>query len=291
MFEGITEFVAVAETSGFSSAAKKLGVSTSFVSRQISALEKRLGVQLFARTTRKIRLTPAGEDFYLRCRNIIDELQDAQQQLTGDSQSIEGRLRISLAGHFAECYLAPIIVDFVKQHPKLFVDLDFNSRNINLVDEGFDFAIRYGHLSDSSLVARKLTERKLIAAASKHYLQKFGEPIHPNELKRHQCLVTNLEHWRFIEAGKEFQVKVSPAWKSNNNNAILAACKAGLGIAYIPETSYQDSFQTSELMPVLEPFWLPSIPSWIIYPSRRFLPTRARKLIEYLIANISNKAW
>lgn len=286
MFEGIVEFVAVAETSGFSSAAKKLGVSTSHVSRQVLALEERLNVKLVARTTRKVSLTDAGHEYFMRCREIMNSLEESQQQLLGVNTQLEGRIRVSLAGDFSERIVAPLIAAFSQTYRNIVVELDFNSHNINLIDEGFDFAIRYGELEDANIIARKLTERRLVAAASPSYLQQYGTPQTLDDLKSHRSIIANKDSWTFHYNGQDQVVKVKNCWRSNNITAILTACQHGLGITYLPDTSYRHLMATGALTPILQDYCNKMVPTWIVYPNRRFLSGRARLLIDFLLAQI-----
>jgi len=186
-FDGIIEFVAVAETQGFTSAAKLLGCSTSHVSRQVGRLEKRLGAALLARSTRLVRLTDLGEAYYLQAKELTIGLEQAHEQITSQQYQLSGTLRVSGAGTFVEQFVAPALIEFAGEFPDLSIDLDFNSRMVNLLEDGIDFAIRYGTLSDSSLVARKLTDRSMVAVASPTYLAKHGTPVHPLELHSHRC--------------------------------------------------------------------------------------------------------
>jgi DNA-binding transcriptional LysR family regulator len=286
MFFAIEEFIAVGQAQNFSVAARQLGVSTSHVSRRINALEEKLGVRLVARTTRKVRLTDAGYEYYLRCVELREGLEEANQRVASQTAELEGRLRISAAGDFVERFVAPALAEFAKQHPKLIIDLDFNSRNLNLIDEGIDFAIRYGELSDSTLVARKLVERRLALAASQDFLDRYGLPKTPEDCTQLPCLIANSDHWRFATGDNVITVKANEAWRSNSARAVVAACEAGVGLAYLPETSYGDAFQTGKLQRVLPNFWLEGTPTWLVFPSRRFMPLRARRTVEFLLGRL-----
>jgi DNA-binding transcriptional LysR family regulator len=287
-FDGIIEFVSVAESQGFSTAAKQLGCSTSHVSRQISKLEKRLGCALFARTTRLVSLTPVGLSYYHQCRDLVIGLQQANEQVSTQQLKLEGTLRVSAAGTFAEQQVAPVLMEFALLHPALAIEVDFNTRKVNFIEDGVDFAIRYGKLEDSGLVARKLLAHSMMAVASQFYLEKYGYPKHPNELKNHSCIVSNNDHWLFEIDQQEQSIKVSGRWKSNNAHAVVNACEQGLGIAYMPQHNFLKSVEQDKLIPVLEPFWRKNSNSWVVYQNRRFLPLRARMAIEYLLKHFSN---
>jgi DNA-binding transcriptional LysR family regulator len=287
-FTGIIEFVTVAQSQGFSSAAKHLGCSTSHVSRQVAKLEERLGCALFARTTRLVSLTPTGLSYYHQCRDLVTGLQQANEQVSSQQLQLNGTLRVSAAGTFAEQYVAPVLIEFAQLHPELCIEMDFNSRKVNFVEDGIDFAIRYGKLEDSGLIARKLQIHPMMAVASKQYLQSFDLPTKPNDLKQHSCIISNNEHWLFDDNGIEENIKITGRWRSNNAHAVLKACEQGLGIAYMPQQNFLRSLKEGKLQPILEPFWRRDSHSWIVYQNRRFLPLRARLAIEYLLQHFAN---
>ncbi|WP_310620356.1 LysR family transcriptional regulator [Flexibacterium corallicola] len=282
-FEGITEFIAVAETHGFTSAAKRLSVSTSHVSRRIAELEARLGVTLVSRTTRSVRLTQAGQLYFERCIELVNGLEQANQLVTDEQIELSGVLRVSAAGEFAETHISPALVEFAAKHPKLKLQMHFSTRIVNFVEDRFDFAIRYGELSDSGLIARKLIDHEVVAAASPAYLEREGVPETPEQLRFHSCLVTNNNRWRFQRNNEMVTVSVNGSWRSNGVRSILHACTAGLGITYMPRTSYGKLLHDGTLKPVLEPYWRPAASTWIVYANRRYLPTRARAAIEFLL--------
>jgi len=282
-FEGIFEFVAVAESGGFSAAAKKLNCSTSHVSRQVSRLEARLGSRLLARTTRQISLTENGEFYYQQCKQLVTGLQQANEQLSQQQYQLSGTLRVSAAGGFAESYIAPALMEFAKQHPELNIEIDFNSRLVNFVEDGIDFAIRYGELNDSNLIARKLISRSMMVVASPEYLKTYGIPNHPNQLKSHRCIIANNDHWAFNIDETKQSVKVTGNWRSNNANVVREACEQGLGIAYMPESTFTESIEQQKLVPLLDSYCIKGATSWIVYQNKQFMPLRARLAIDFLI--------
>ena len=287
MFDGIEEFVAVGQTQGFSAAALKLGVSTSHVSRKVAQLEAKMGVALVARTTRSVKLTGAGEVYYQRCLGLINGLEEANQVVCGEQVELTGVLRVSGAGAFVERYIAPALMEFVAGHAKLMIEMDFNPRMSNLLEDGFDFALRYGvDLADSSLVARKLLSHQRVVAGSVEYLTKFGVPEHPSDLsrtlQRFPCVIGSQNLWRFNDGDEVLNVSVGGQWKSNNAQTLVEACEAGLGLAYLPMTSFGDAFDKAKLQPVLTRFCQPKSSSWIVYPNRQFLPAKARLAIDFL---------
>lgn len=287
-FDGIIEFVAVAESRGFSAAAKQLGCSTSHVSRQVARLEERLGCALLARSTRQVNLTENGTDYYHQCKELVIGLQQANEQVNQQQLQLNGTLRVSAAGGFAEHFVAPALMAFAQQHPQLTVEIDFNSRMVNFVEDEVDFAVRYGELADSSLIVRKLISRPMMAAASPEYLKQYGTPTHPNQLKNHSCIISNNDHWLFAVDGTQKSIRVRGRWRSNNANVVAHACEQGLGIAYMPKSTFNEGIKNDKLVAILEPFWGKGASSWIVYKNRHFQPLRARLAIDFLQAHFSN---
>lgn len=282
-FNGIIEFVAVAETQGFTSAARRLEVNVSHVSRKVAALEKALGVSLLARSTRKVRLTDAGQAYFLRCQQLVYGLQEANETVLDQQVELSGILKISAAGEFAEQHIAPVLMEFAQLHPLLEIDMNFDSQMVNFVDEAFDFSIRYGPMKDSNLIARKLTMRSLLAAASQDYLDEHGTPSHPSELVQHHCLMTNNNVWFFTEANKRLDIKLDARWRSNSGRSVVSACERGLGVAYTTRSSFGNALQHGNLVPILEPYWNRDIATWIVYANRQYLPAKARLAINFLL--------
>jgi len=290
VFEGVREFLAVAETNGFSAAARSLGVSVAHVSRRVSTLEDRLGVQLVARTTRRVRLTDAGREYHQRCAEIMQRLEETNQLVSGQMAEVEGLLRISVAGMFAEHHIVPALTGFAREHPKLAIEINFDTRYVNFVDENIDFAIRYGPVSDSSLIARKLADHMRIAVASPAYFDRHGHPHKPQDLRLHSCLVCGeYERWSFKTPQGHEDVRVSGNWRSNNEAAIVEACRNGMGIAYLQRENFGAAVNDGRLTPTLEAYWAKEFTSWIVYPNRKYLPSRARLAVEYLLDHFRDR--
>lgn len=259
-FEGIIEFVSVAQTGGFSAAAKQLGCSTSHVSRQVSRLEARLDCALVARSTRLVSLTETGQAYYLHCKELVAGLEQANEQVSSEQYQLKGVLHVSAAGAFSEMYVVPALLEFAAQHPELKLEIDFSSRMVNFIEDKFDFAIRYGRLSDSGLVARKLVTRPMMAAASSDYIEHYGLPTHPRQLNQHRCLVANNEYWYFTDPAQaatqseSFSVKVNAHLRSNNVHALTQACAKGMGIAYLPQSSFLNLPAGHKLKAILQDY-------------------------------------
>lgn len=281
---GIDEFVQVVESGGFTAAARALGVSKAHISKQVRQLEDRLGIRLLHRTTRRQALTEAGEQFYQRCTQLIGELDELSAAL-GEAQEIpSGRLRISVAGAFAERYLAPACAEFMTRYPRVQIELVFDNRIVDLIEEGFDLAIRYGELKQSDLVARRIAPRRLHVCASPAYLERHGVPTRPDQLRSHSCLVGSSDYWIFRGADGAQRLRISGNWSSNNGIALLAAARAGLGLAQLPDFYVEDDLQAGRLRTVLQDWELGDVGVWAVYPHRRHLSAKVRLLIDHLAA-------
>lgn len=284
-WEGIHEFLMVVETGGFTTAAKRLGVSASHVSRQVARLEDRLGVKLLARSTRVVRLTDAGNAYHARVSDLAAGIDEANQAAAGEDAELAGRVRVSAAGAFAEERVAPVLARFAKDNPRLTIEMDFNTRNVDLIDQGFDFAVRYGVLADSGLIARKLSGRQMVCAAAPSYLEERGKPQHVHDLSDHDCLTTNQDRWTFNDpqTNEALSVRIRGRWIANNGHALRHACAQGLGIAYSPIENLQTALDSGAVTPILEKFADQTRSSWIVYPERRHMPLRVRRTIDHLL--------
>ena len=284
-WEGIQEFITVVDTGSFTHAARRLGVSASHVSRQVARLEDRLNVKLLARSTRIVRLTEAGADYYARVSDLVVGIEEANQNAAGADAQLAGRIRISAAGPFAENWVAPALARFARDNSAVSIEIDFNTRNVDLIEQGFDFAVRYGVLADSGLIARKLAARPMVCAASRDYLRRRGEPDHPSELRHHDCLRTHSDKWLFNdrETGDPIEIRIGGSWISSNGHALRHAAVAGLGIAYTPLINLQPALDSGELVQILSGYEDKSRSSWIVFPERRHMPLRVRRAIDYLI--------
>jgi DNA-binding transcriptional LysR family regulator len=287
--EGLREFASVVEYGGFTSAAKALNVSTSFVSRQVTQLEKRLDIRLLQRTTRTVRLTEMGKVYYERSREILDQLEALDSEMADLQEKPKGLVRITAAGEYAERYVAPAVARFVTKYPDVSIELEANMQVVDIVEEGFDIAIRASALSDSSLVARKIEQRRIMVCASPEYLNKHGRPKKPEDLRTHNCILFPEMPWRFKYPDRIQEIKVRGSWSGNNGRVLLAAAREGHGLVRFSEYYIEEYLQTGELELVLENFEVDDVATWIIYPNRHHLPTRVRFLVEYLLEELPGK--
>jgi len=281
-WESIEAFVRVVDTGSFSRAAEVLGVSKSHISRQISQLENRLDAQLLIRTTRKVTLTEVGRAFHLRCNDILDTLEDAEQAVIDLQEKPRGLLRISVAGAFGEEFITPAAIRFMQRHPGLTIDLDFSNRLVDLISEGYDLAIRAGTLKDSSLIARRIASRELIICAAPDYFERQGRPESIDALVNHNCLVGTVSAWRFRQGGRNFGLRVEGNWRSNNGRALLHAARAGLGLVQLPAFYVRTDIENGQLVTALDEFKPLDTAIWAVYPHNRHLSAKVRLFVNYL---------
>lgn len=287
-------FVRVVADGGFTAAAASLGVSKSFVSRQLGALEDRLGARLLNRTTRKLTLTDIGTVFYERCRRILDELTDAQGAVTSMQSAPRGILRLALPMSFGITHVAPEIARFLDRHPELSVDVDLSDRRVDLLGEGFDLAIRIGALSDSSMIARKLATSCVVLVASPAYLAAHGRPSEPEAIRTHACLhyaYSPTGHsWRLENGERAVTVAGEGRVTANNGDALRELAIAGQGIARLPDFIVNASLADGRLEHVL-PGWGESGAIWAVYPHSRHLSAKVRLFVEFLAERWATPPW
>ena len=231
-WDGISEFVYVAEHESFTRAAKELGISTAQVSRQISALEKRLNIKLLYRTTRKVSLTEEGRVFYQHCRGVLDGLDAAEQAVSNLQSKPQGRIKLTAPVTYGEQQLLPLVNDFMVQYSDIEVTAFLSNQKIDLIDGGYDLAIRIGKLSDSTMMAKKLSRRTNFVCAAPTYLEKYGTPHALSELSQHNCLLGTRDYWHFIDskktdygkdADKEKNLRVSGTVQYNSGHSLVDA--------------------------------------------------------------------
>ena len=281
-------FVAVYETSSFSAAARRLGVSSGQASKLVSKLEADLGVQLLSRTTRAISPTEVGRAYYERIRTLIGEFDALDDSVRSASGEASGRLALTAPSSFGVRQLMPALIAFTQAYPKIRLDVSFSDRVVNLLDEGFDAAIRLGRPDDSTYIARKLCPTRIVAVASPGYIERVGEPKHPSELATHECVIdTNFREagvWRFREPDNgPLRVSVSGRLHLNNGEACIAAAEAGQGIAYGPSFLAGAGIREGRLTRILGAFEIEPQGAYALYPAGRHLAAKVRALIEFLV--------
>ena len=280
-WEGVSEFVAVAEAGSFTAAASRLGISTAQVSRQVSALEARLSTKLLYRTTRRVSLTEPGQLYYQHCRQVLDGLEEAERAVTDLQLVPRGRLRLTAPVTYGETTLAPLVNDFALRYPELQVEMYLTNQKLDLVAEGYDLAIRLGKLDDSSMMARRLASRTLYVCASPAYLSSHGEPHSLSELSQHNCLLGTPDYWRFQEASRPRNIRVSGSIRCNSGWALVDAALKGIGIVQLPGYYVRDQLRSGRLVSLLEHYREPDDGIWALYPHNRHLSPKVSVLLDY----------
>nr|WP_296202201.1 LysR family transcriptional regulator [Psychrobacter sp. UBA3962] len=286
-WEGISEFVYVAEYESFTRAAKELGISIAQVSRQVSALEKRLNIKLFYRTTRKISLTEEGRVFYKHCRGVLDGLDAAEQAISSLQSTPQGKVKLTAPVTYGEQQLLPLINDFIVQYPDIEVTAFLSNQKVDLVEGGYDLAIRIGKLRDSTLMAKKLSHRTNFVCASPSYLDRYGAPQTLAELSTHNCLLGSVDYWHFKEGERERNIRVSGKVRYNSGYSLVDAALKGLGVVQLPDYYVQKYLESGELISVLDDFREPEEGIWAVYPQNRHLSTKIQMLLQYLQQHLS----
>ena len=281
-WEGVSEFVAVAETASFTAAATRLGISTAQVSRQIGALELRLAVKLFYRTTRKVTITDAGQIYYNHCRQVLDGLEEAERAISDLHQTPKGKLNLTAPVTYGENHIAPLVNDFVSRYPELEVNLTLTNKMLDLVAESYDLAIRLGALEDSTMMAKRLASRTHYVCAAPDYLAVHGVPHTLSELEKNNCLQGTLGYWRFQERGKTRHIRVKGNISCNSGWALVDAARKSIGIIQLPDYYVQADLETGRLVSVLDPYRAPDDGIWAIYPQNRHLSPKVRLLLDHL---------
>ncbi|PJI51044.1 MAG: LysR family transcriptional regulator [Pseudomonas sp.] len=287
-WEGLDEFVAVAETGQFTAAAERLGVSSSHVSRQVARLEERLQTRLLYRSTRKVTLSEAGQTFLQHCRRLQDAREEALRAVSDLSAEPKGLLRMTCAVAYGERFVVPLVNEFMAQFPQLRVEIELSNRQLDLLHEGFDLAIRLGRLSDSRLVATRLAPRVMYLCATPDYLARHGTPQSVAELAQHNCLVGSSDQWSFLEGGRETQHRVQGNWRCNSGQAVLDAALRGFGLCQLPDYYVLEHLRSGRLLSLLEAHQPPNTGVWALYPQQRHLSPKVRQLVDHLKEGLQN---
>jgi DNA-binding transcriptional LysR family regulator len=290
-------FARVVEAKSFSAAARQLGLSKSAVSKHVARLEELLGARLLQRTTRRLALTETGTVFHAHCLRVVAEAEEAEAAVTNLTASPRGFLRISLPMTFGRMHVAPLLPEFMARYPDVTIEVALNDRVVDLVEEGFDVAIRIASMPDSSLVARKLAICRFVVCAAPSYLAAHGEPETPQDLVRHNCLgythtPTSMDQWVFDGPSGLQSIKVSHNLIGNNGEMLREACIAGIGIIRSPSFIVGDALADGRLKPLLCDFAVPPLSINAVYPSRRHLTPKVRAFIDYFAeAYAGEPAW
>jgi DNA-binding transcriptional LysR family regulator len=291
-YQEMRVFTAVVDAGSFVAAGNALGMSKAAVSREVSGLEQRLGVRLMHRTTRKLSITPEGEVFLARCRDILASIEASEAEISTRSVTASGLLKLSVPVSFGIRHLAPLWSEFLDRHPQVTLDVQLADRVIDLVDEGFDLAVRIARLQDSSLVSRRLASTRLVLCAAPSYLQRRGAPQHPSELTQHDVVGYSLmamgDQWQFTGPQGPVSVKVRPRMWSNNGDTCIAAAIQGAGIQLQPTFLIEPHLANGQLVEILAQYRSVELGLYAVYPSRKFVLPKVRALVEFLSTKLSS---
>lgn len=290
-YQEMRVFTAVVDAASFVAAGDALGMSKAAVSRYVSELEQRLGVRLMHRTTRKLSLTPEGEVFLARCRDILSSIEASEAEISTRSVTASGLLKVSVPVSFGIRHLAPLWSEFLDRHPQVALDVQLADRVIDLVDEGVDLAVRIARLPDSSLVSRRLASTRLVLCAAPSYLKRRGTPQHPSELTQHEVVGYSLmamgDQWQFTGPEGPVSAKVRPRMWCNNGDTCIAAALQGAGIQLQPTFLIEQQLASGQLVEILPQFRSVELGIYAVYPSRKFVLPKVRALVEFLSTKLA----
>ena len=296
-FESMRIFTKVAESSSFAGAAARLNFSAGMVSQHVKALEDRLGARLLNRTTRKVSLTEVGRAYYERCTRLLADLEEAEQAASDLQTAPRGDLRVNVTPSFGMVQLAPAIADFTARFPEVSIELMLSDRIVDLVDEGFDLAVRVEPMPDSSLIARQLATVRLVICGAPSYIRKHGEPRTPDDLANHNCLTLTgssyLRSWHLGAAGRA-PLEISPAGtlRANSAGVLMCAAVAGHGLACLPTYLAGEALRAGRLVTVLDDYVAPPLTLRALYPHSRHLSAKVRAFVDFLADRFAGEpAW
>lgn len=294
-FQEMRAFAAVVDAGSFVGATDALGVSKAAVSRYVNDLESRLGVRLLHRTTRKLSLTEEGDVFYVRCKNLLGELDEAEAEITSRSGQASGWLKINAPVTFGVLQLAPLWGQFRERHPKVSLDVTLADRVVDLVEEGYDLAVRVARMADSSLITRKLSTTRVVLCASPKYLKRAGRPRHPSELAGHAVLAYSYwsggDDWQFEGPEGAVSVKIHPTIRTNSGDTCRAGALQHQGIVLQPTFLIGDDLASGALVELMPEYRLPELGIYAVYPSRKHVSPKVRLLIDFLVESFRTPRW
>jgi len=287
VLDGMAVFVGVINAGSFTAAAQSLGHSTSYVSKEITRLEKRLGSRLLNRTTRTISLTDAGRAFYERSSQIVIDAENAERSINQLQENPSGLLRINAPGSFGINYLLDVLPQFMHRYPEVKLEVEFNDRLIDVVAEGYDVVIRVGDIKDSNLVARKFTSSRAVIVASPDYLKRKGSPKQVGDLAQHDCIAYSLlptpTLWSFYKNGVRTNVTVDPRAICNSSIIEVAMVVNGIGITQLPLFTCEKEVANGDLEIILEDYDQTKFDVYAVYPHRQYLTAKVRAFVDFVV--------
>jgi len=283
-------FVKVAECRGFAEASRQLGISRAAVTRAVSALEGRLGVQLLSRTTRSVTLTEAGASYFDDCQRILADIEEAAATAAGSNLRPRGTLRVTSSVLFGQLHVLPILTDYLDTYPEVQVQALFVDRVTHMIDEGIDVAVRLGRLPDSTLTATRVGSVRRVICASPAYLERCGAPEDPRALAGHQVVVGGDEseriEWHLSDDGEDRVIRVRPRLACSTNHAAISTALAGWGLARVLSYQIGPALASGELVAVLEDYEPPPIPVHVVYPGGRRAPAKVRAFVDLAVGRL-----
>ncbi|MGD8566939.1 MAG: LysR family transcriptional regulator [Gammaproteobacteria bacterium] len=287
LLDGVAVFVGLVNAGSFTAAARALGHSTSYVSKEISRLEKRLGSRLLNRTTRTISLTDAGRAYYERCSQIVIDAENAERSINQLQETPSGLLRINAPVSFGSIYLLDVLAIFMHRYPEVKLEVEFNDRLIDVVAEGYDVVIRVGEIKDSNLVARKFTSSRAVVVASPDYLKRRGCPKRAEDLIHHDCIAYSLlpmpTQWDFYKDGVRSSVTVTPRAMCNSSTLEVALVAQGIGITRLPLFTCEQEVASGDLKIILEDYDQIQYDVYAVYPHRQYLTAKVRAFVDFVV--------
>ncbi len=297
LIENISDLLAFREIvrqGSLSLAAKKLGISVAVISKRLKRLESKLNISLIARSTRRLRITEEGDKYYKHCQFILSAIEEAECEISNESKIPKGQLKISVPAYFGKLYIAPILPDFLKKYPNIGISIDFSDKFTNVIEDGYDLAVRIGNLQDSTLIAKKVAIDQRLVVASPKYLQTFGTPRNPKELQEHNALIFSnpspFNLWTFFDCNnKEHNIKVQGNFETNSCESLNKAVLSGVGIALRPKWDVWRYIENGDLIHLLTEFSPPQYNIQVVYPSRHYLPQRVSLFVEFLQHSLASE--
>lgn len=294
-FQEMRVYAAVVDAGSFVRAADDLQMSKAATSRHVADLEARLGVRLLQRTTRKLSLTEEGEVFYTRCKTLLNEIEEIEAEITARAGEASGQLKINVPLSFGLLHLASLWPEFMAKHPKVSLDVTLGDRTIDLVEEGFDLAVRIGKMPSSSLISRKLGSTRMALCASPAYIENHGAPKHPSDLAMHDVisysLLTMGEDWQFSGPDGDIVVKVHPRMRTNSGDTCRMAALQGQGIVLQPTFLVGADLRSGVLVELLPQYRSVELGIYAVYPTRKYVSPKVRLLIDFLVEALHRSNW